>query len=263
MKELIVSRRRLIGIGAMGLSSVALGGCDAFDGLSERGNGYRGIMGMANGLTYRIQRLLIGRDALAHEYPETEIRQGQRPNGSTDPQTAEYLRLKTKNFTDYRLKVLGLVHNPQSYSLDELHNMPSRTQITRHDCVEGWSCIAKWTGTPLSIVLDQAKLKPTARYLVFHCYDNMEEGPSGPTYYYESCDLVDARHPQTILAYGLNNSALPIVNGAPIRVRVERTLGYKQPKYVHTIEAVDSLSRFGLGKGGYWEDQGYDWYGGI
>ena len=158
---------------------------------------------------------------------------------------------------------MGLVEKPKSYSLVELRKMPSRTQITRHDCVEGWSCIAKWTGTPLSIVLDEVKLKPAARYLVFHCYDSMEESLSGPVQYYESCDLVDARHPQTILAYGLNNTSLPVANGAPIRVRIERALGYKQPKYVHTIEAVDGFSQVGQGKGGYWEDQGYDWYGGI
>jgi DMSO/TMAO reductase YedYZ molybdopterin-dependent catalytic subunit len=115
----------------------------------------------------------------------------------------------------------------------------------------------------LSIVLDEARLKPAVRYLVFHCYDSLDEGPSGPTGYYETCDLIDARHPQTILAYGLNNRPLPVANGAPIRVRIERALGYKQPKYVHTIEAVDSFARFGRGKGGFWEDQGYDWYAGI
>ena len=263
MRELIVSRRRLIGIGAAGLSSFALGGCNVFDGLSERDSGSRKFIAKANDLTYRAQRLLIGRNALAQEYSESEIRQGQRPNGSTDPQTADYLALKAKGFIDYRLNVVGLVENPKSYSLEELRNMPSRTQFTRHDCVEGWSCIAKWTGTPLSIILDEAKLKPAARYLAFHCYDSMDDSPSGPVYYYESCDLVDARHPQTILAYGVNNSPLPVANGAPIRVRLERALGYKQPKYVHTIEAVDNFSRFGIGKGGYWEDQGYDWYGGI
>jgi DMSO/TMAO reductase YedYZ molybdopterin-dependent catalytic subunit len=200
---------------------------------------------------------------LAREYSETEIRQGQRPNGSTDPQSADYLALKANDFVDYRLAVTGLVERPRGYSLAELRNMPSRTQITRHDCVEGWSCIAKWTGTPLSIVLDEARLKPAVRYLVFHCYDSLDEGPSGPIRYYESCDLIDARHPQTILAYGLNNRPLPVANGAPIRVRIERALGYKQPKYVHTIEAVDSFARFGRGKGGFWEDQGYDWYAGI
>jgi len=263
MSKIILSRRRLLGFGAVGASALALAGCDQFDFLGERGGDARDLVAKANDLTYRVQRLLMRGGALAREYSESEIRQGQRPNGSTDPQSAEYLALKANDFADYRLTVTGLVETPKRYSLAELRNMPSRTQITRHDCVEGWSCIAKWTGTPLSVILDEAKLKPTARYLVFHCYDSLEEGLSGPIRYYESCDLIDARHPQTILAYGLNNQTLPVANGAPIRVRIERALGYKQPKYVHAIEAVDSFARFGQGKGGYWEDQGYDWYAGI
>jgi DMSO/TMAO reductase YedYZ molybdopterin-dependent catalytic subunit len=262
MSKLVISRRRLLGLGGAGLSSLALGGCDLFDGLADRGSGARDTLASANELTYRVQRLLIGRDALAPEYSESEIRQGQRPNGSTDPSSAEYLALKANDFADYRLVFTGLFETPKSYSLAELRNMPRRTQITRHDCVEGWSCIAKWTGTPLAAVLDEAKLKPAARYLVFHCYDNMG-GHARPTYYYESCDLIDARHPQTILAYGLNDKTLPVANGAPIRVRIERALGYKQPKYVHTIEAVSGFAHLGLGKGGYCEDQGYDWYAGI
>jgi DMSO/TMAO reductase YedYZ molybdopterin-dependent catalytic subunit len=147
-----------------------------------------------------------------------------------------------------------------SFSLDELRNMPARTQITRHDCVEGWSCIAKWTGTQLGPVLDQAGLKADARYVVFHCYDTYST--SGQLYY-ESCDLVDAHHPQTILAYGVNDQTLPVANGAPIRVRIERQLGYKQPKYVHTIEVVSSFADIHGGHGGFWPDRGYEWYGGI
>jgi DMSO/TMAO reductase YedYZ molybdopterin-dependent catalytic subunit len=263
MSKVMLTRRRLLGFGAAGASALALAGCDQFDFLGERGSDARDLLAKANDVTYRVQRLLMRDGALAREYSESEIRQGQRPNGSTDPQSAEYLALKANDFADYRLTVTGLVETPKSYSLAELRNMPSRTQITRHDCVEGWSCIAKWTGTPLSAILDEVKLKASARYLVFRCYDSLEEGPSGPIRYYESCDLIDARHPQTILAYGLNSQALPVANGAPIRVRIERTLGYKQPKYVHTIEAVDSFARFGQGKGGYWEDQGYDWYAGI
>lgn len=263
MSKLVVNRRRLIGLGTVGLSSLALGGCNLFDDLGDRGGNARNFLAKANDLTYRVQRLLIGRDALAPEYSESEIRQGQRPNGSTDPQSPDYLALKANDFAGYRLVVKGLVETPKSYSLTELRNMPLRTQITRHDCVEGWSCIARWTGTPLSIILDEVKLKPAARYLVFHCYDNMSDSLSGADFYYESCDLIDARHPQTILAYGVNGQKLPVANGAPIRIRIERALGYKQPKYVHTIEIVDGLAHFGLGKGGYWEDQGYDWYGGI
>ena len=217
----------------------------------------------ANGLTYRVQRLLAGRNSLAQEFTEADIRQPQRPNGVTAPDDDTYKGLLTGNFADWRLEVAGLVEKPLSLSRDQLIAMPSRTQITRHDCVEGWSCIAKWTGVPLTLVLDEAKVKPEARFAVFHCLDSIERGLSGDVKYYGSIDLIDARHPQTILAYGLNGSPLPVENGAPLRVRVERQLGYKMPKYVHRIELVDSFAAMGLGKGGYWEDRGYDWFGGI
>ena len=262
MDKFIISRRRLLGFGAAGASTLALGGCDWFDGMLRMNQPVRDTLEQANNFTYAVQRALAG-EALAREYSESEIRQGQRPNGSVDPTTPEYLALKANNFADYRLNVTGLVETPMSFSLDELRNMPARTQITRHDCVEGWSCIAKWTGTPLAGILDQVKVKPAAKFAVYHCYDNIERGLSGDILYYESSDLIDARHPQTIVAYGLNNEVLPVPNGAPVRIRIERALGYKQPKYVHTIELVDSFAHIELGRGGYWEDRGYDWYGGI
>ncbi len=142
--------------------------------------------------------------------------------------------------------------------------MPSRTQITRHDCVEGWSCIAKWTGTPLAAVLDPGPDRPRGAVL----RSSTASTPSstacrGMVIYYESIDLVDAWHPQTILAWGMNGAALPVANGAPVRVRVERQLGYKMAKYVHTVELADSLAAFGDGYGSYWADRGYDWYAGI
>ena len=262
MSEFKLSRRRLLGLGAASASSLVLAGCDQFDGLLRMGHPVRSTLEQANNLTYQVQRLL-GRDALAREYPESEIRQGMRPNGSTDPSTAEYLALRANNFADYRLTVKGLVETEMSFSLDELRNMPARTQITRHDCVEGWSCIAKWTGTPLAGVLDLVKVKPQARFAVYYCYDTMNGGLAGAVPYYESSDLIDARHPQSILAYGLNDETLPVANGAPLRLRIERALGYKQPKYLHTIELVDSFAAVGDGKGGYWEDRGYDWFAGI
>jgi DMSO/TMAO reductase YedYZ molybdopterin-dependent catalytic subunit len=264
VSQLILSRRRLLGIGAAGASSLILSGCDQFDFLANRDDPTRNFLERANELTYAAQRALVPQQALAREYSPSEIRQGQRPNGSTDPRDVqEYADLVTTNFANYRLSITGLVETPVSFSLDELRNMPARSQITRHDCVEGWSCIAKWSGTTLGAVLDQAKPKATAKFVVYHCYDQMGGGLSAPEPYYESSDLIDAYHPQTILAYGLNDKTLPISNGAPIRVRIERALGYKQPKYVHTIELVDSFSRFGKGNGGYWEDHGYEWYGGI
>lgn len=260
---LIVNRRRLLGLGGAGAASLIVAGCDQFDFLKDRDNGVRNFLAGANELTYRAQRALLGDETLAREYSASEIRQGQRPNGSVDPTTAEYQALRAGEFRDYRLKITGLVERELSVSLDELRNMPARSQITRHDCVEGWSCIAKWTGTPLRGLLDQAGVKPQARYCIYHCYDNIDRGFTGDILYYTSSDLIDARHPQSILAYGLNDEVLPVRNGAPIRLRIERTLGYKQPKYLHTVELVDSLAGYGLGRGGYWEDRGYDWYGGI
>ncbi|HET9067401.1 MAG TPA: molybdopterin-dependent oxidoreductase, partial [Amaricoccus sp.] len=162
-------------------------------------------------------------------------------------------------FADWRLGVDGLVERPREWSLAELKRLPARTQITRHDCVEGWSAIGKWTGTPLGDLLGAAGLRPEARYIVFHCADDF-----GGTAYYESIDLVDAFHPQTILAWGMNDADLPHGHGAPLRLRVERQLGYKHAKFVMRVEAVASLASIGRGKGGFWEDTvNYDWYAGI
>jgi DMSO/TMAO reductase YedYZ molybdopterin-dependent catalytic subunit len=265
MASLILNRRRLIGLGAAGAGSMLLAGCKQFDFLGQRDDPVRNFLERANALTYQAQRALVGHQALAREFPESEIRQGQRPNGSTDPrQNVELYRdLAAGGFAAYRLRITGLVETPKEYTLAELQNMPGRTQITRHDCVEGWSCIAKWTGVPLGRLLDEAKVKPNAKFVVYHCYDVMGGGLSAPEPYYTSSVRVDAFHPLTLAAYGLNGTALPIANGAPVRVRIERALGYKQPKYVHTIELVENFSQFGLGQGGYWEDHGYDWYGGI
>lgn len=263
MSKLKLSRRGLLRGGGALVATSALAGCDQFDFLGDRDNQVRNVLEQANSLTYRVQRAVIGDTALAPEYSESEIRQGQRPNGSTNPRTDEYLALKENEFADYRLKVSGLVDTPLSLSLDEIRNMPSRTQITRHDCVEGWSCIAKWTGTPLSAILDEAGVKSEATLVVFHCFDTLGGGLSAGVGYYESCDLIDARHPQTIAAYGLNDEVLPVSNGAPLRVRIERALGYKQPKYVREIELVTSFAQFGRGNGSYWADRGYEWYAGI
>jgi DMSO/TMAO reductase YedYZ molybdopterin-dependent catalytic subunit len=262
MAQLKLSRRALLKTAAIGGSGLVLSGCDVFGGLSSDSS-LRDFLAGANNLTYRMQRLLGGRNALAEEFTEADIRQPQRPNGVTAPDDETYKTLLSNGFSDWRLDVGGLVEKPLSLSLVQLQAMPSRTQITRHDCVEGWSCIAKWTGVPLTLILDEAKLKPQARYVVFHCMDTIDRDISGDIKYYGSIDLIDARHPQTILAYGVNGKPLPVENGAPLRVRVERQLGYKMPKYIGRIELVDSFAAIGQGRGGYWEDNGYDWYGGI
>ncbi|MHB2264049.1 molybdopterin-binding protein [Aliihoeflea sp. PC F10.4] len=258
-----ITRRNFLAGSALAASGVVLSGCDAFDFLGNRENAMRKFMLKANGLTLRAQRTLLSPDALAAEFTEADIRQPMRPNGVTRPQDQDYKTLAENDFTDFRLEVSGLVERPLSLDLPTIRAMPARTQITRHDCVEGWSCIAKWTGVPLHAILDEARARSDARYVVFHCMDTIERGLSGDVKYYESIDMIDARHPQTILAWGMNDMALPVENGAPLRVRVERQLGYKMAKYVRGIELVADLDGFGRGQGGYWPDRGYEWYAGI
>lgn len=254
----MINRRSLF----LGGAALALSGCKVFDSASDSDSILRSIFSSHEDLTRSAQRALIG-ERLAPEFSEADIRQGQRPNGSVNPDGAEYRLMADSRFVDYRLTVTGLVDRPQSLSLADLTAFPFRTQITRHDCVEGWSCIAKWQGVPLGLVLKLAQPRVNARYAVFHCFDAIERSLSGEVFYYESIDLIDAYHPQTILAYAMNGAPLPVANGAPLRLRVERQLGYKMAKYVHTIELVDSLAGLGSGKGSYWADRGYEWYAGI
>jgi DMSO/TMAO reductase YedYZ molybdopterin-dependent catalytic subunit len=203
--------------------------------------------------------LLGRRTALAREFSLEDISPFFRGNGSTDPEDEDYRAHAESGFANWRLAVSGLVENELALTLDEVKALPQRTQITRHDCVEGWSAIAQWTGPQLKHVLDRAILKPEARYIVFRCADTL----SGSKYY-ESVDLIDAYHEQTIIAHELNGEPLPVLNGAPLRMRIERQLGYKHAKYLQGIEAVASLDGIGDGKGGFWEDRsGYQWYAGI
>ncbi len=256
MTERFVPGRRGLLRGALAGAGVGLlGGCDAL----SRNDKFGQLLGAAEPLNQSVQRFLSG-DRLVPEYPESMISPVFRPNGSINPQTPEYLELKASDFRSYRLQLHGLVETPLEFSLDALRALPSRTQITRHDCVEGWSVIGRWTGVPLAHLLDLARLKPGARYVVFHCFDDLA-GNGGR--FYESIDLKDAYHPQTLLAHSLNGAPVPIANGAPVRMRIERKLGYKQPKYVSAIEVVDGYAHLAGGQGGFWEDRGYDWYGGI
>jgi DMSO/TMAO reductase YedYZ molybdopterin-dependent catalytic subunit len=263
MSKLVLSRRNLLRAGLASAAAFPLGGCETFDFLRERDNAMRQFMIGMNTLTYKAQRLLQLADQLAPEFTAADIKQDQHPNGSTEPDTDDYLALQEKNFSEYQLEVNGLVERPMRFTLDALRTMPSRTQITRHDCVEGWSCIAKWQGVPLKQILDQVGVKSEARYAMFHCFDAIEKGLSGEILYYESIDLIDARHPQTILAYAMNDKPLPVENGAPLRVRVERQLGYKMAKYIRRIELISDFSQIEQGQGSYWADRGYEWYAGI
>jgi DMSO/TMAO reductase YedYZ molybdopterin-dependent catalytic subunit len=247
----MISRRNFVVGGASGL---LLGGCDKLD----QSPAFKGILRSADTLAKGTQRLL-GRNALAPQYTDADLSPIFRSNGTAMPGTTDYAEHLANNFADWRLTLDGLVAHPLSIPLATIRSLPYRTQITRHDCVEGWSAIGRWQGPQLSRLLDAAGLSTRAKFIVFHCADRFGSAP-----YYESIDLVDAFHPQTILAWGMNNHLLPVQNGAPLRLRVERQLGYKQAKYVKRIEAVESLAGIGGGKGGYWEDTSdYAWYAGI
>jgi DMSO/TMAO reductase YedYZ molybdopterin-dependent catalytic subunit len=248
-------RRRLLRALLAGGGASLLAGCDA---LSNSGR-FVDLLSLAEPLNARVQRAAAGA-RLAQEFPASMIAPTFRANGSLHPQTPEYRALQAGGFRDYRLQVVGLVERPLEFSLDALRTLPTRTQITRHDCVEGWSVIGQWTGVPLARLLDLARPKPGARIVVFHCFDDLAGDGSR---YYESVDLADAYHPQTLVAHMLNGAPVPIENGAPVRMRIENKLGYKQPKYLRAIELAPSYAAFGAGRGGYWEDRGYDWWGGI
>lgn len=250
------SRRRFLQRVLVGGGALLLSGCDQL----SRSEWFAKLLGSAERLSFAAQRLLLTRKAMAQEFTEADLSPDFRSNGTSNPDNPEYQALAAGRFADYRLQVGGLVARPRTYSLDDLKALPSRTQITRHDCVEGWSAIGKWKGVQLSRVLEQVEPHASARYVVFHCADPMDV--SGERYY-ESIDLEDAWHAQTLLAYELNDVPLPIKNGAPVRVRVERQLGYKMAKYIMRIELVDRLDHIAGGEGGYWEDRGYEWYAGI
>ena len=238
---------------------LSLAGCDKIAESQSALN----ALDKVQSLTKAAQRALIG-NALAPEYTEADISPDFRANGSTSVDTPAYKAMARNGFTDFKLKVEGLVEKPLSLSLAQLRKMPARTQITRHDCVEGWSCIGKWKGVTLQAVLDEARVKPDAKYIVFHCADEPEKGMDGkPVVFYGSIDLADAAHPQTILAYDMNDKTLSVAHGAPLRLRLERALGYKMSKYIMRIEVVADYGHLGDGKGGYWEDHGYEWYAGI
>jgi DMSO/TMAO reductase YedYZ molybdopterin-dependent catalytic subunit len=251
----MISRRKLIGGIGVSAGGLLLTGCDRFN----ESPGFRETLRLGEKLSYRAQRLITDRSALAREYRPDQRSPIFRANGTRKPAGDAYAAHAATNFVDWRLTIDGLVARPLSLSMADIRSAPRRSQITRHDCVEGWSAIGKWTGVPLKLLLDQASVRDSARFTIFHCADDY-----GPMRYYESIDLIDAFHPQTILAWALNDALLPVANGAPLRLRVERMLGYKHAKYVERIELVETLAAVGSGKGGYWEDTNdYEWYAGI
>ena len=250
----LLTRRALVGSVVAG-SGLLVSGCDAIWTSPTA----RDALMAGEDANYIVHRSLQDRMALAHEFAPSQRSPIFRSNGTSMPVGPDYAHHVATQFSGWQLIVDGLVARPQAIPLAQLQAMPARSQITRHDCVEGWSAIAKWTGVPLGHLLDHAGVAPQARYIVFHCADANDGAP-----YYESIDMLDARHPQTILAWALNDVKLPVMNGAPLRLRVERQLGYKQAKYVQRIEAVASLKGIRGGKGGFWEDgAGYEWYAGA
>ncbi len=251
------SKRNFIMRTASVVGTLLLGGCDAL----SRSDWFPKLLGAAEQLSRGAQHLVTSRKSMAQEFSVADLSPQFRSNGTANPHNPHYQGLAKGNFVDWALQVDGLVERPVHFTLAELRALPSRTQITRHDCGEGWSAIGQWTGVPLSAVLALVQPRATARYVVFYCADPMED--DGTHFYYESIDLEDANHPQTILAYALNGNTLPVANGAPLRLRVERQLGYKMAKYLMRIELVADFDHIGGGKGGYWEDNGYQWYAGI
>jgi DMSO/TMAO reductase YedYZ molybdopterin-dependent catalytic subunit len=265
----IVSRRHAL-LGGLTGGGLLLAGCGKItgvDALSESMS-FQRVMAAAQSWTMNSQRVFLSGGAMAREFDVKDISPHFKANGTLHPGGDDYAQHVADTFSNWHLMIDGLVAKPLALSVAEIRRLPARTQITRHDCVEGWSAIGQWTGVQLGLLLQAAQVLPDARYAVFHCADNLDGEPSkggvqSPGQYYESLDLVDARHPQTIIAYDMNGVPLDIPHGAPLRLRVERQLGYKQAKYIQRISLVSGLGGIAGGHGGYWEDRGYEWYAGI
>jgi DMSO/TMAO reductase YedYZ molybdopterin-dependent catalytic subunit len=238
-----------------GIAALGVGACSR---IAESDTG-QSLFDAAEDGHRAVHRALAGKQGLAPEYAPDQRSPTFRGNGSVTVEDGFYQDQLAKGFSDWKLEVRGLVDQPLSLTLADIRALPQRTQITRHDCVEGWSAIGEWTGPQLAALLDAAKVRKQANFILFRCADTLYNRP-----YYESIDMVDAYHPQTIIAHSLNGEPLPEKNGAPLRMRIERQLGYKQAKYVTAIEAVSSFDKVGDGSGGFWEDvAGYQWYAGV
>ena len=249
-----LSRRKWITTGiaaAAGVSGLAVANVLAKRyGLIPPDHG--GLYGAGETLTYAAQRILTSH-SMAREFPRSEISNPPFANGAP-PKDEAFLKLQAGSFADWRLAVDGMVARPASFSVADLKSYPSRSQITHLACEEGWSYIAEWTGVPLSHVLDAVGTLPQARYVV---YVSMQKD------WWDSIDMADAMHPQTLIAHGMNGGELPVGNGGPFRLRVPRQLGYKNVKYITRLTVTDDLKRFGKGLGSASPEAGYAWYAGI
>jgi DMSO/TMAO reductase YedYZ molybdopterin-dependent catalytic subunit len=249
-----LSRRKLMRTGLAAAAGVS--GLGVAAALAERYGlvppDHGGIYGVGETLTYAAQRLLMSHHSRAREFDRSQISKVLPVNGEP-PENEAYQRQLAERFHDWRLTIDGLVARPSSFSLADLKRHPSRSQITHQACEEGWSFIAEWTGVPLSQVLNVVGVRSEARYVVFFPFDHS----------WDSLDMADAWHPQTLLAYGLNGQELPTRHGAPVRLRVARQLGYKSVKYLSRITVTDTVKNIGKGLGSVSPEEGYSWYAGI
>lgn len=235
--------------------SAAFAACSPIGTKLNENHGFHAALESAE----RLNERLIGTRGRVREYSAADISADFPINSLDTPSTNLYTGLQRGRFHAYKLVVDGLVEHPQAMTLAQLQHLSNVSQITRHDCVEGWSAIAEWQGPRLADVIAIARPKPAARFVVFHSFDSDADGMP----YYESLSLEQAAHPQTLLALRQNGKPIEPDRGAPVRLKVPTQLGYKSAKWVRRIELVASLGPVGGGKGGYWEDQGYEWYAGI
>lgn len=247
----LIARRQWLAAGLASAGAVVLPSC-----ARPSPPTYGSLLRLGDNLTYQAHRLLLPDEALVREYSRADISSFPAV-GTTDPgdpahpaTNPAYRPLQRDGFAAWRLTVEGAVTRPGGFSLAELKALPARTQITRHVCEEGWTAIGEWTGVPLSRVLDAAGLRPTARFVTCYSFDG----------WVDSVDLLDALHPQTLLAYGMNGRDLPVAHGAPLRLRVERQVGYKSMKYVTRIAVTEHLDDGG-DKGN--PKNGWAWYAGL
>jgi DMSO/TMAO reductase YedYZ molybdopterin-dependent catalytic subunit len=236
-------------------AAALLAGCDSTKNALNENPSVKSVLRLAEPL----DRAVIGTHGMARLYGEADIDHDYPTNGDPTPSDLAYQTLVRDGFASYRLAVGGLVEHPQSFDLKELRALATLSQITRHDCVEGWSVIGKWGGVPLGKFLALVRPKPAARYVVFYSFDHDQSGQQ----FYGSIDLTQAAHPQTQLALDLNGRPVDPAHGAPVRLRIPTQLAYKSTKWVQRIELASDFTHIFGGKGGYWEDQGYAWYAGI
>ena len=249
-----LSRRKLIKAGLTTLSGAA--GLTVAARLADRYGlippDWNGVYGPGETLTYATQRILMSRHSLAREFSRAQISKVAQVSGDP-PRKDPYQRLLSVGFAEWRLPVDGLVSRPASFSLAQLQQFPSRSQITEHTCEEGWCYIAEWTGVPLSYLMNLVGVLPQAKYVVFFPFDDA----------WDSLDMADVWHSQTLLAYGMNGKNLPAEHGAPLRLKVPRQIGYKSVKYLARISVTDTLKHIGKGLGSSSPEVGYSWYAGI